>query len=204
MHSAASVFRPLRWLEVETPRAESTTERMLEAIGYGGDWFDSHDVEEYLKTKGIHLDGTSSFIEIDPSAISLPPLTSTASTPTLDAAGSPIRTPSSSVTPHLEGFLDQEVQQTFGNNAIYDFMATAENPEKTTWSNTLDFGFAQQLDDYTPTLQDLIGNKQTAVTMDVSKFLERMVDGAACLGRAPGFRRGHIDNALALSLQEAF
>lgn len=204
MHSAASVFRPLRWLEVETPRAENTTERMLEAIGYGGDWFDSHDVEEYLKTKGIHLDGTSSFIEIDPSTISLPSLTTSASSPIPDPARSPIQTPSPSVTPHLEGFLDQEVHQTFANNAVYDFMAAAENPSKTSWPDTLDFGFAQYSTDYTPTLQDLIGKKQAPVTMDVSKFLERMVDGAACLGRAPGFRRGHIDNSLALSLQEAF
>lgn len=204
MHSPASVFRPLRWLEVETPRAESTTEKMLEAIGYGGDWFDSHDVEEYLKTKGIYLDGSSSFIEIDPAAISLPSLTTTASTPILDPAGSPIRTPSPGVTPHMEGYLDQEVLSTFANNGIFDFLATAENPDKTAWPHTLDFGFAQHSPSYTPTLQDLIGNKQTPVTVDVSKFLERMVDGAACLGRAPGFRKSHIDNALALSLQEAF
>jgi hypothetical protein len=204
MHSAASVFRPLRWLEVETPRAESTTERMLEAIGYGGDWFDSHDVEEYLKSKGIHLDGTSSFIEIDPSTISLPPLTTSASTPILDPAVSPTRTPSPSVTPHLEGYLDEEVHNTFANNAIYDFMATAERPNKTPWSDSLDFGSSEQSTAYTPTVQNVIGNKQAPVTMDVSKFLERMVDGAACLGRAPGFRRGHIDNSLALSLQEAF
>jgi hypothetical protein len=204
MHSAASVFRPLRWLEPETPRAETTTERMLEAIGYGGEWFDSHDVEEYLKSKGIHLDGTSSFIEIDPSVISLPPLTSNASTPMLDPAGSPVVTPPASATPHLEGYLDQEVQKAFASSDMYDFMATAENPNKSMWPNTLDFGFSHDSTEYRPTLQELIGSKQTSVTMDVSKFLERMVDGAACLGRAPGFRKSHIDNSLALSLQEAF
>ena len=204
MHSAASVFRPLQWLEPETPRAETTTDRMLEAIGYGGEWFDSHDVEEYLKSKGIHLDGTSSFIEVDPSVISLPPLTSNASTPVLDQAGSPVVTPPSSVTPHLEGFLDQEVQKAFSSNDMYDFMAMAGSPNKSMWPNTLDYGFSHDSTEYRPTLQDLIGSKQTSVTMDVSKFLERMVDGAACLGRAPGFRKSHIDNSLALSLQEAF
>lgn len=42
------------------------------------------------------------------------------------------------------------------------------------------------------------------VTVDVSKMLERIVDGSACLGRAPGFRRKDIDNALVMALQEAF
>ena len=204
MHSPASVFRPLRWLEPETPRAEDTTDKMLEAIGYGGEWFDAHDVEEYLKTKGVFLDGTSSFIEIDPSTISLPALTTTASTPKLDQTGSPIRTPSPVVAPHLEGYLDQDVQNAFATNPIFDFMASAGKPEDPQWPNTFDFGFAQHSPDYTPTLQDVLGNRQTPVTIDVSKFLERMVDGSACLGRAPGFRKSHIDNCLALSLQEAF
>jgi hypothetical protein len=204
MHSPASVFRPLKWLEPETPRAENTTEKMLEAIGYGGEWFDSHDVEEYLKSKGIHLDGTSSFVEVDPALISLPALTSGTTTPILDPTGSPIRTPSPAVSPHLEGYLDQEIQNTFAFNGVFDFMASAEKPSEAQWPNSLDYGFAKHSPEYTPTLQDLIGNKKTPVTIDVSKFLERMVDGAACLGRAPGFRKSHIDNSLALSLQEAF
>jgi hypothetical protein len=204
MHSPASVFRPLKWLEPETPRAEDTTEKMLEAIGYGGDWFDSHDVEEYLKSKGIHLDGTSSFIEIDPAAISLPALTSGATTPILDPTGSPLQTPSPVVSPHMEGYLDQEVRNTFAFNGVFDFMPSTEKPSEAQWPNSLDYGFAKHSPEYIPTLQDLIGNKQTPVTIDVSKFLERMVDGAACLGRAPGFRKSHIDNSLALSLQEAF
>lgn len=205
MHSPASVFRPLKWLEIETPRAENTTEKMLEAIGYGGEWFDAHDVEEYLKSKGIHLDGTSSFVEIDPSSISLPALTTSASTPILDPTGSPVvRTPSPAVASHMEGYLDQEVQNTFSYNGLFDYMATPDKPREPQWPHSLDFGFAEHSSEYTPTLEDLIGNRQTPVTIDVSKFLERMVDGAACLGRAPGFRKSHIDNSLALSLQEAF
>ena len=204
MHAPSSVFRPLRWLEPETPRAEDTTEKMLEAIGYGGEWFDSHDVEEYLKSKGIFLDGTSSFVEIDPSTISLPALTTSSSTPIRDPAGSPVRTPSPLVTPHMEGYLDREVHNAFATNSIFDFMASAEKPKELRWPNDLDFGLAQQSRNYTPTLQDVMGNKQTPFTVDVSRFLERMVDGSACLGRAPGFRRTHVDNALALSLQEAF
>ncbi|KAI9878921.1 MAG: hypothetical protein M1823_006895, partial [Watsoniomyces obsoletus] len=58
------------WGDAETPRVEANdVPSLLEAIGYGGEWFDSHDVEEYLKTKGIFLDGHSSFVEVDPSVI---------------------------------------------------------------------------------------------------------------------------------------
>ena len=74
-------FGPLNiGMSQETPRgvAESYNQ-MLESIGYGGEWFDSHDVEEYLKTKGLVLDGSSSFVDMDPMAISLPAL-STADT----------------------------------------------------------------------------------------------------------------------------
>ncbi|KAL6253222.1 hypothetical protein RBB50_000945 [Rhinocladiella similis] len=56
---------PQPFVEVETPRSEAPgTQEMLEAIGFGGEWYDSHDVEEYLKTKGIYLDGQSSFVEV--------------------------------------------------------------------------------------------------------------------------------------------
>ncbi|KAK6387513.1 uncharacterized protein PV06_04883 [Exophiala oligosperma] len=62
---------PQPFVEVETPRAEAPgTQEMLEAIGFGGEWYDSHDVEEYLKTKGIYLDGQSSFVEVvDPNSL---------------------------------------------------------------------------------------------------------------------------------------
>ncbi|KAK5277866.1 hypothetical protein LTR40_009862, partial [Exophiala xenobiotica] len=63
---------------------------------------------------------------------------------------------------------------------------------------------AQSSPGYTPTFQDMMGRKQTPLTFDVEAFLERMVDDSACLGRAPGFRKETIDNALVMSLQESF
>ncbi|KIW18887.1 hypothetical protein PV08_03176 [Exophiala spinifera] len=77
---------PQPFIEVETPQSEDAgTQQMLEAIGFGGEWYDSHDVEEYLKTKGIYLDGQTSFVEvIEPSST----VTSTVTGPGLsDGAG---------------------------------------------------------------------------------------------------------------------
>lgn len=67
MHSPAKAFGPAPFLLVETPRDEETVTKMLEAIGFDGEWFDSHDVEQYLREKGIHLDGHSTFVDIDAS-----------------------------------------------------------------------------------------------------------------------------------------
>jgi len=56
--------------------------------------------------------------------------------------------------------------------------------------------------------QDLLGQSQSQAsapaTFDVEHFLERMVHASACLGRAPGFRKAAIDDALLSSLQESF
>jgi hypothetical protein len=208
MVSPAKAFGPQPFIEVETPRMEATTREMLENIGFGGEWYDSHDVEQYLKTKGIFLDGQSSFVELDPSVLTLVKASSRQSeasssgfTPTEPS----IRTPS----PLLAGL---------GDSLAYPF-ATHDLSEMYTNTSTLhsisnkpasddpwaEFtAAAQSSPGYTPTFQDMMGRKQTPVTFDVEAFLERMVDDSACLGRAPGFRKETIDNALVMSLQESF
>ena len=69
MISPAKALGPNIYVQPETPRTESSTQEMLDNIGFGGIWFDSHDVEEYLKSKGIFLDGSSSFVEVNPSVL---------------------------------------------------------------------------------------------------------------------------------------
>ena len=45
----------------------------IEYAGVGGEWFDSNDVEQYLRIKGLHVNSTSSIVEIeDPVNASLP------------------------------------------------------------------------------------------------------------------------------------
>lgn len=59
---------------------------IIEQLEMDGEWFDSNDVEQYLRTKGIFLDGMSSVVEIsEPTSnanepYTLPDLTSTATT----------------------------------------------------------------------------------------------------------------------------
>ena len=43
--------------------------------GYQGEWFDPHDVEQYLRAKGLQLDGLSTWLELDVNEV--PPLEAT-------------------------------------------------------------------------------------------------------------------------------
>ncbi|KAK5382205.1 hypothetical protein LTR20_006162 [Exophiala xenobiotica] len=208
MVSPAKAFGPQPFIEVETPRMEATTREMLENIGFGGEWYDSHDVEQYLKTKGIFLDGQSSFVELDPSVLTLVKASSRQSeasssgfTPTEPS----IRTPS----PLLAGlgdslaypFATQDLSEMYTNTSTLHSISNKPASDDP-WAEFT--AAAQSSPGYTPTFQDMMGRKQTPVTFDVEAFLERMVDDSACLGRAPGFRKETIDNALVMSLQESF
>ncbi len=223
MVSPAKAFGPQPFIEVETPRMEASTKEMLENIGFGGEWYDSHDVEEYLKTKGIFLDGQSSFVELDPSVLilvkasrGLSETSSSSFTPTEPS----IRTPSPLLAglgnPLVDPFLARDLSEMYTNpSTVFPTMqstaaAASENPlhsisnkpNSDPWAEFT--AAAHSSPGYTPTFQDLMGRRQAPVTFDVEAFLERMVEDSACLGRAPGFRKEAIDNALVLSLQESF
>lgn len=58
-------FGPDPNLMVETPRNERDFMQLVDAIGYGGEWFDSDDIERYLKSKGIFLNGYTTFVDIE-------------------------------------------------------------------------------------------------------------------------------------------
>ncbi|ETN46796.1 uncharacterized protein HMPREF1541_00985 [Cyphellophora europaea CBS 101466] len=269
---------------VETPRGEHSVQELLEKIGFGGLWFDSHDVEGYLETKGIMLDASSSFVEVDPRALSLDTTrpgdvgsnTSSGNSPS-SAQSSPLRTPSPfgkatvSLSRPYGPFGNPFVQQAPDNT--YASFSTAFNPDDPTdislqshmsnlekdfrlqdptdqiasvqsshiwpWTepaplldldatltdlnNTTDFSqgdhqYSFNADYYTEAgrataaegvqsarrVVDRLVQRGGSVTIDVEKLLERLVDGGACLGRAPGFRKELVDHALVLGLAEGF
>lgn len=246
MVSPAKAFGPQPWIEVETPRPETSTQEMLENIGFGGDWFDSHDVEEYLKTKGIYLDGQSSFVELDPSVLLLIKSSTGNGNSSLSDSSSisrsphelNIRTPSPMRENMADPFIARELGDMFANPSTLfppnnytvsnpNASATTPNAQRVaggsknqaasaldslfnTTNESSPFPsnfFAPQLSDaFTPDnlYQDFLGrHTQGPVTFDVDMFLERMIEHSACLGRAPGFRKSAIDDALRMSVQES-
>jgi hypothetical protein len=217
--SPSKAFGPLSIPTAETPRDEATVDQLLLSIGFGGIWFDSHDVEGYLRTKGINLDGHSSFVEIDPSTIERaapPPLLHSTSTTSSISGTSPIRSPATPAQTNPVQMVDtsyfaQELPDPFpygddnflfpyqGKPPEYDTtMGAANGPNGQAWPSV------PSSPGRTPSFQEILQRTTRPVTVDVSKLLERIVEGSACLGRAPGFRRKDIDNALVMALQEAF
>jgi hypothetical protein len=213
--SPARAFGPLALPTAETPRDEATIEQLLESIGFGGVWFDSHDVEGYLRSKGIHLDGQSSFVEIDPLAIEhAPPLLPHSSSSTTSGA-SPTRSPATPIqdTPRqvTETSHFQELPDPYGPDGLLFPLSDKPLEYDVTFGAAGNGRTGDQRQPslppspgHTPSFQEMLQRTPRPVTVDVSKLLERIVDGSACLGRAPGFRRKDIDNALIMALQEAF
>ena len=82
---------PLPFLEPHTPVPESMPfGEVIEQAGFGGEWFDPNDVEQYLRSKGLYLDGQSSIVE----------LIEDERGPTLsDAQGAPSTSPAPSLPP---------------------------------------------------------------------------------------------------------
>ena len=57
---------PLPPLQAETPMPDCTTiAQIVDRVECDGEWFDPSDVEQYLRSKGLHLDGQSSIVELD-------------------------------------------------------------------------------------------------------------------------------------------
>ncbi|KAI1609450.1 hypothetical protein EDD36DRAFT_422403 [Exophiala viscosa] len=222
MVSAAKAFvGPQPHIEVETPRSEASINEMLENIGFGGEWYDSHDVEEYLKTKGIFLDGQSSFVEVDRSVLPLvkagthsrsrnrnsdatmTTASSTTRSPLESLAG--VRTPNPPLLSDLaDPYMSRDLGELFastGTSTSMPLFKDADNP----WAEFTGYGGVQNSPpEYMAGFNDLSGRRASPVMFDVEQFLENMVEDSACLGRAPGFRKETIDNALMMNVQEGF
>lgn len=64
--TAKAPMGPRRPGPIETPIGSSLKpEAVFEITGLGGTWLDSNDVDQYLQTRGIFLDGQSNWAEVD-------------------------------------------------------------------------------------------------------------------------------------------
>ena len=92
-----SPMGPSRPLNPEKIVSESLSNyERVDYAGVGGEWFDSNDVEQYLRTKGLQLDSHSSIVEyVEPEADLLPDvekvpaLSSTTTSSSYDSSGGP-------------------------------------------------------------------------------------------------------------------
>ena len=225
--------------EIETPieKGSGSIDEILEAIGFGGTWFDSWDVEQYLRSKGIELEGNSSFVDVSPSVLSklLPGAVSGLSVPALsfdNSTGSSPLALSISSPKSIHRSATASPASTNFTAALYPDLVQDHARSLFSAHENLDLSVLLPPTPKGPTKQLPDGSEQDAlwpmpygcdgmtglltqkahpeqqpppnIVMDVDKFLTRLLQDAACLGRAPGFRQETVDNALLMALTEGF
>lgn len=86
-------------IDVETPLPSTMTmAEIIEHVGFEGEWFDANDVEHYLRTKGLYLDGLSRIVEVkEPDEAYVPRLDSGAEANQDLAGGGTVGSPFSSM-----------------------------------------------------------------------------------------------------------
>ncbi|EOD47022.1 hypothetical protein GTA08_BOTSDO10002 [Neofusicoccum parvum] len=182
-------------------------------VTYGGEWFDSQDVEGYLEELGVHIDAQASFAEaavrtLDALARAQNPQGSSGT----HGRGSISNGPS---TPDSASILQQAAQKLNDNcpMALGEFQPV--NPTRyDEWDRFYDLDLAwmgnNQVDPNDYGLNVATGDQveerrqNRSVTIDVQRFINGLIKRGVCIGRGPGFRRADIHYALRAAIIEAF
>ena len=223
--TAREPMGPRRAMNVETPLDPSLDiNAIVKLMGLEGDWFDSNDVEQYLRTKGVFLDGQSNWAEVE---LALEPNPSTTDSP-VGSSGNSSGGPQSphNPSPALNNALLQQVDTEYWSNEN----AARFNPSDTVtgvpFTETPSFNHKSL--NSTATFHANVFSYNVSNTgyenkvfLDVEKFIRSwfhslflstgsmltiwiaLVNSAVCLGRTPGFRKGAIDSAYDTAIREA-
>ncbi|KAG5209590.1 BZIP family transcription factor [Trichophyton interdigitale] len=168
----------------------STVQEFIEKMGLGGTWFDCHDVEGYLKTKGIHLGSLSTFIEIPSSLV----------------ANSRKLLASNKLTQPLRSQPNAQ-NATSSIEASYPPLKHSSDylgPSSSS-SNMRPLGLDSQFLPPTPAIDQTVNistvtHRPRTVILDVEKFTTQLASRSTCLGRAPGFRKQDVHAAINASI----
>ncbi|KAG9549778.1 hypothetical protein KCU71_g14599, partial [Aureobasidium melanogenum] len=188
-----------------------TAEMLLRGVmGMDGEWFDAYDVEGYLAEKGIHLDPSATYAEIElPEEDTISPESS---------GGSP---PMDPITAYVHNLAASEPVPRPSHSAYYPGLPNVEYmpPDLTNLPPRRSYPemqthFEPQVDERRSTIplvgqqyetMPMTGNmyayafqpvRKSRFTIDIGKFIEQMSLSGTCLMRAPGYRRKDIDIAL--------
>ena len=164
------------------------------AVGYEGVWFDTYDVEAYLRKRGIEVPSDAEYISIDLDKLNISELTMTATTDTPVnymgssgdirlASSSPLNshgttaTPSSPQTPYVN-FLGLQKQQTLqpADTTLEYFQAGAANQDtvnaQTSEIQSSDLTWMLGPEDFTNPLKGTGREGQRLVVVSVRKLME--------------------------------
>ena len=202
--AAEAPVGPLRPVEPETPAAkELNMTQIIELAGFDGEWFDSNDVEQYLRSKGLYLDAQSSWVEIEvPELIPSESQFPTAGSPTESSLysskdqQSPRVTdsffPNSSIMEEQDSFWNADTMKVLEfSDMDMDYPSNETNPFDVKAANSGD-SFDPQLY-LDPILPDVLPtfNTTTKKFIDVEKFLSSMLPSDVLCDHADILLRPH-------------
>ncbi|KAL6713794.1 hypothetical protein ACLMJK_008286 [Lecanora helva] len=202
---------PQRRSQAETPMRDcKSMGEIIERVECEGEWFDPHDVEEYLRSQGLYLDGQSSIVEFGEEE-ALPALVDTqGSSESSPDSNSPY---DSTMIPHGSQLIDNswpnvQFQQNMDflwqnlpimESALPDSNADLQNSTVGDLSQKMPTSESDV--DMFPSMMPAFDTRiKMKRFLDVEKFVNTILKSAVCLGRTPGFRRAAIDSALTLSI----
>ncbi|KAL1963251.1 hypothetical protein VTN77DRAFT_8576 [Rasamsonia byssochlamydoides] len=213
MHPITEALGPWPFHLAETPHENKSIESLLMAIGFDGEWFDSYDVEGFLREKGIFLDGHSSFVELPQvrllSASSgeqrshfQDVINGVQAAAESSRVSSPNELPDAFGDSHMNVLPDRPktcgiqstMQLSYGISSSLDRLETVDSQQilSTTTSSSHGPPHQAQISGGSP------------LTLDVGRFIDRLVSRGVCLGRAPGFRRRDVEDSLQFAIRPIF
>ncbi|WEW59894.1 hypothetical protein PRK78_005375 [Emydomyces testavorans] len=211
MHPPERAFGPLPLHDVERPHQFKSVDEIIDAIGFGGDWFDCHDVEGYLCEKGIRLNSRSSYILIPSSAVT--PHASSINSPATNSPGGSHDADTLTLSHRIA---NPESQPEFAMSTTHPLSETYYPFQNEVCSQMMGLlglahdptlrlgGPAPSVASHSPSDKFDGLNNPPSLLLDVDNFVTQLCHRAVCLGRAPGIRKHDVDAALALSVTKQY
>ena len=186
------------------------------STGLDGDaWFDCHDVEMYLRTRGLRLSGSAPVAEIEIEepvpeleppildASLVPALASPGSERSIDSLNEPSSPPSLAMT--TDGveivqnnftLLPPPLRAPHKGKVSTDTLELFDDLPMAGWAGAIASSFGT----WTPRRV----TRRRWVKIDVGRLLSRLNAVAICLGQSPGYRPVDVDEALEKTIQESW
>ncbi|KAK2780674.1 hypothetical protein FQN52_007131 [Onygenales sp. PD_12] len=213
MLSTERVFGSLLIRNAETPHQGKSLEEITEELGFRGQWFDSNDVDGYLRSRGIVIEDNSSIVQIPPT---FPNCISPRNAPQQPATiefGDPVTSPTTINPPAPLGAAEQtQPNELLLARLIPRLFPKTDQPTEDIMGDsspqlpgsTGEHGLENPASISNIDPHKLPPDKQMPKTasssLDVERFINQLVMRGVCLGRAPGFRRHDVDAALVSSV----
>ncbi|KAF3391036.1 hypothetical protein DPV78_011359 [Talaromyces pinophilus] len=184
LYPISKFIGPWAFHQAEAPHEFTSIDEIVSARGMAGDWFDSNDVEGYLREKGIQVDTQASFVTL-PDDVPSPPLPSSSSS-------------SSSSTQQLEYLKEGKQSPTAaGDELMIDPSLEAMTaPSTTTTTTTTTTTETQDSSKVVNTEINENTEQQSTRIFDVDMFLTQLIYKAVCLGEKAGYRKQDVEDCL--------